>query len=613
MVKAKRTDTNEIDDFPSAPGINPRLHPLPESIRFPYRTRMPDSYSSVVKDPHPRIRSSIQSMVDSALSLGDSPPTVTGEQHLLLWHYKQRAPSDEVMSHRLSGLSALVVEQLLHQHSRNPRLFNWLYDLTFARSWSAPIHLPNRGARSPDELSIELGSCAQGFLLALTSQLLESWIRQQSETFYQSILDEIERRLVRPFGNGAEVWWHPQPVPDDWMINNWTGVCGGCLLGMSVILEQLGRDCSAARNRAIDAINLYLHRAFTPGGECDEGIGYWCYGMEMLCLGLSQLDEQTLRHSIDMDRLRQVADYPRRVHINGPTFYASNDSRSNPQAPHLCSTWLARVTQNPFLARWPDISGFDAPRGLSPVLAARELQTFSPFDPDSSPPRDNRWLNDQQILIHQQRIAGQTVTLCMEGGHNAESHNHNDLGQVQLFLEDRAVLLDPGLPQYVEGFFGKDRYNHLNPSSLGHNVPIIRHTPQRSGKQARTNVVRVDPTTGMLCLDLTQAYPPEARLIRWRRQIDAGLLQVLDQIKLAEHGKVELCYWTDQSVRCSYDDCLVGQHVRIVFSPRPINVQVDVFSASDLMLRDIDPQTPYYRIRAGFDGTTFDLITRFVL
>lgn len=555
-------------------------------------------------------------MADCVLSLGELPPTVTGEQHLLLWHHKQRAPSDEVMSQRQSGLAALVVDQLIHQHSNNTRLFNWLYDLTFARSWSAPVHLPHRGERTPDERSIELGSCAQGILLALTVRMLESWIRQQSETFFQSILDEIEHRLVRPFGNGAEVWWHPQPTPDNWMINNWTGVCGGCLLGMCVVLEQLGRDCGPARNRAIDAINLYLHRAFTPGGECDEGIGYWCYGMEMACMGLSQLDEQTLHHSIDMDRLKQVADYPRRVHIDGTTFYASNDSRSDPRAPHLCSTWLARVTQNTFLARWPELSGFDTPRGLAPVVAACELQKFPPIslphDLDSHSCSSVRWLGDQQILIYSQPCNGTPITLCLEGGSNTESHNHNDLGQVQLFIRNHPVLIDPGLPQYVDGFFGKNRYLHLNPSSFGHNVPIIRQTPQHADRQARAEVVRVDPTTGTLCLDLTRAYPPEARLLRWLRQLDSASMQVTDQIQLIEPGWVELCFWTTENVQIVDDDCQVGE-VRIVFSPKPVDTHVDPFTASDLMLRNVDPGKPYYRIRARFHGVTFDIVTRLIV
>ena len=59
------------------------------------------------------------------------------------------------------------------------------------------------------------------------------------------------------------------------------------------------------------------------------------------------------------------------------------------------------------------------------------------------------WLPDLQLRIYQQ--AG--MILVAKGGHNGESHNHNDVGSFMLYVDGEPVILDAGNMTYTAKTF----------------------------------------------------------------------------------------------------------------------------------------------------------------
>ena len=61
----------------------------------------------------------------------------------------------------------------------------------------------------------------------------------------------------------------------------------------------------------------------------------------------------------------------------------------------------------------------------------------------------------------------------MKGGHNAEMHNHNDVGSYTVVIGDQPVLADPGTEIYTKRTFTEHRYDSPVLNSYGHPVPVI--------------------------------------------------------------------------------------------------------------------------------------------
>jgi hypothetical protein len=132
------------------------------------------------------------------------------------------------------------------------------------------------------------------------------------------------------------------------------------------------------------------------------------------------------------------------------------------------------------------------------------------------------------------------LAVALKGGHNAEHHNHNDVGSFIVVLEDKPLLLDPGGEVYTSRTFSNKRYvsNVLN--SFGHPVPIVAGKLQRTGSRARGRVVSKTFTdsTDTMVLDISSAYDvPELKKLERKyvySRIGSGSLQVTDEVAFSQ-------------------------------------------------------------------------------
>ncbi len=65
-----------------------------------------------------------------------------------------------------------------------------------------------------------------------------------------------------------------------------------------------------------------------------------------------------------------------------------------------------------------------------------------------------------------------------KGGHNAEMHNHNDVGAIIVQVGEEPLVADPGIGRYTSGYFGRERYTLFTCSSMGHSVPMVNGLAQ---------------------------------------------------------------------------------------------------------------------------------------
>ena len=125
------------------------------------------------------------------------------------------------------------------------------------------------------------------------------------------------------------------------------------------------------------------------------------------------------------------------------------------------------------------------------------------------------------------------------GGHNGQSHNHNDVGNYLVYQNGQPALIDVGRPTYTRQTFSSDRYKIWAMQSAYHNLPTVNGQMQGVGTQyAATQVsYHADDAVAELQLDLAAAYPKSAGIRTWVRTIRLQRedhLLVKDQFTLRE-------------------------------------------------------------------------------
>ena len=121
----------------------------------------------------------------------------------------------------------------------------------------------------------------------------------------------------------------------------------------------------------------------------------------------------------------------------------------------------------------------------------------------------------------------------MKGGNNGENHNHNDVGNVIVYLEGQPAIIDAGNMTYTALTFSEKRYTLWNIRSAYHNLPIIGGIEQKPGAEYRTKSFEKSDTGAIA--DLQTAYPLETGLILFRRELRVDeCAAVTDNLELRE-------------------------------------------------------------------------------
>jgi hypothetical protein len=166
------------------------------------------------------------------------------------------------------------------------------------------------------------------------------------------------------------------------------------------------------------------------------------------------------------------------------------------------------------------------------------------------------WLPDIEVMVARD-VEGSSAGLYLaaKGGHNDESHNHNDIGNFVVFVDGKPLLVDAGVETYTAKTFSDTRYEIWTMQSAYHSLlPTIDGVQQEPGRQfgARNVAYALDDAQAQLGLDIALAYPPTAKLAVWQRMLTltrGAQIDVVDDFRFtAPVGTVELTLLTPCTV-----------------------------------------------------------------
>jgi hypothetical protein len=144
------------------------------------------------------------------------------------------------------------------------------------------------------------------------------------------------------------------------------------------------------------------------------------------------------------------------------------------------------------------------------MLLEQDLRT----DEDLAQVRDT-WLPDTEVLV----ARSNRLLLAHKGGHNAESHNHNDIGSFIVAVDGIPRVIDLGVGTYTRQTFSTHRYQIFTMQSDYHNLPQINGLSQLPGREYHTTGMsaELNDTQASCQVELAGAYPAEAGIRSWRR------------------------------------------------------------------------------------------------
>jgi hypothetical protein len=160
--------------------------------------------------------------------------------------------------------------------------------------------------------------------------------------------------------------------------------------------------------------------------------------------------------------------------------------------------------------------------------------------PAWEPLQKSFWFPDNQIAGgRDSETSSNGFYMVAKGGHNEESHNHNDVGNCIVHFNNKPILIDAGKLYYTKYSFGDKRYTYWPTRSNYHNVPTINGVEQHVGKEyaAKSVVFGSSDKQLQFSLDIAKAYPAEAKVDFWNRTytLNRGKsLVIQDKYKLSE-------------------------------------------------------------------------------
>jgi hypothetical protein len=431
-----------------------------------------------------------------------------------------------VLTAALAGPSAPRVNDIL----------DGLWLLCEETSWCLPAHhlfARRSGQPLPDpaEPLVDLFAAETAALLACTDLVAGDLIAAVAPIARQRLRQEVKARVLDPYRERDDWWWFGLRKED---LNNWTPWIHSNLLLASLLLDARPQDITATFRRTVEALDRYLDAVPDDGG-CDEGIGYWwrAGGSLFECLETMASACGEDYGVFEIRKIRAIARYPVIAHIADQWHvnFADGSPRPGTTTPHVLYRFGRRIGDEEVARHARALRG-DQPAGadliagangsIARTLGALFDATWCDEPPNPFPMPAQAWLSATGVLTARSRAGNAAgLFLAAKAGHNAESHNHNDVGSFIVALDGRPLLIDAGVGVYTRQTFGPERYDIWTMQSSWHNVPEVDGLAQAPGRQHAARRVQglLAADSAELSMDLAQAYPADAGIRSWRRTL----------------------------------------------------------------------------------------------
>jgi len=462
-----------------------------------------------------------------------------------------RSNYDAMNTRQREKLATLVLAEVFENEGRFlDEIADGIWAFSEQTFWGSTAHLGMQRAGNglPDvtEPIVDLFAAETAALLAWTDYLLGDKLDKVSPLVRKRIRVEVDRRVLTPAFERDDFWWMGFGERKD--VNNWNPWINSNWLTAALLLEADPQRRSAAVYKIMRSLDNFINR-YPPDGASDEGPGYWGRAAASLFDNLELLRDAT-HGAIDIygsPLVRSMGQYIYRVYIKDEYFVPMGDAsakiRPDAELVYAYGKRIGDPVMQGFGAllarrRGPYRPGSGSPGRILPaLLVAREIAAA----PVSEPLLGSVWLADLQLMAARSiPNAPKGLYVAAWGGHNGQSHNHNDVGNFIVYGDGRPVLIDVGVETYSAKTFSPQRYEIWTMQSAYHNLPTINGIMQGAGREFQAKDVSFNETANRVTFsaDIAAAYPAAAAVNRWQRRVSldrrAPAVEVEDRYELTQ-------------------------------------------------------------------------------
>ncbi len=486
----------------------------------------------------PELRARLVARADSYRGL--EWPALPATLYMLYTRTGDREQYQNRYFHRRAALAYLVLGECLTAEDRySDDIADLVWAICEESSWVVPAHngqhvdptvsgqrdaLPNVA-----QPYIDLFAAETGGLLAWADFLVRDTLDRVSPLLHRRIALEVRRRVVEPYLRHDDFWWMGfEPSPRH-TVNNWNPWCNSNCLSCILLLAPDEEARVAGAAKVVRSLDRFL-AGYHPDGGCDEGPSYWNVAGGSLFDCLTLLEDATGRAKSPFDHglVQRIGAYIYRVHVHDSYFLNQADASAKVSisAPlvfrygvRISDAAMQDLAVEAFHRSGRDAMGKGYPLFRSipaiecyPELAGREA---------NAPYLRDVWLPGIQVCASREQEGSPAgLYLAAKGGHNRESHNHNDIGQFVVYVDGEPALIDVGVETYTAKTFSDRRYEIWTMQSAYHNLPTVNGVQQAPGREFAAAEVHYAASAEEVAfsLNIAHAYPEDAGLQSWHRR-----------------------------------------------------------------------------------------------
>lgn len=491
---------------------------------------------------------------------------------------------------------------------------NVIWAMCEETSWTWPAHIgpqkAGRGLPDVDDQVVALFSAQTANSMVLADYLLGKKLDTVSPLIRQRIHREIDRRILTPFLEKRFGWMGYGDRERGEHPNNWNPwVCSNVLVSALLAEKDETRRVRLV-HKVLDCLDNFL-TYYPSDGSCDEGPSYWKRAGGSLFDNLEWLHgaSQGKIDYYDHRLIQEIGRFIYRAHIVDNYFVCLGDCDAQFSIPReLVFRYGQRIGDPNMVAL--GASGatletvfpnriIDLSRALYAMFNLHEMLKKSDVE---QPMVRDVWLGNENMQLMAARDKEGTAKglyVAAWGGHNGQSHNHNDVGNFIVFADGQPVIIDLGRPEYTRQTFSSRRYEIWAFQSQYHNLPTVNGVQQKAGGRYRTRHVDYKKTddSAELTMDIARAYPDQAGIDSWQRAIrlDRGQsVTVSDAFQLKQPSKdIVMNYITACNVKLIEPGKILfakgeaSPRANMHFDPSQLTLKIDTRELEDENLKEV--------------------------
>lgn len=457
--------------------------------------------------------------------------------------------------------------------------------------WGIPAHYP-KDHPEKDIQPVDLFNAETAGMLAWTLYMLEDEINRKEKGLCDQVRSEIDRRFLKPVLNQPQGWKNNANNWNTWITSNW--------LQTVLICEQDAKQRDAAFKGVQQCLRTFL-KGYPDDGGCEEGVSYWdCAGASFFeSLYFMQFAPKQAVLTLNDAQKKKVENMGRFIttmYINDLTFVNFSDAQAQnipninilfPYGAYLqneqmmqLAAYVGKKYQYPLKPSTLFLKSGNYPklgRELMLLSMLPKYQATAAVEPKT----EDAYLENSQIMV----ASNKNWFVAAKGGNNAESHNHNDIGNFIVYHNNQPVVIDLGRDTYTSKSFSNQRFELMNCRSAYHNVPIINGLEQKDGRKYRAEKVshRFADGVSSLSLNLEKAYTEGAHVEKWQRNIaldrEYNWVEITEQYKLdslqIEKDRLNGQVFDNQIILMAYGKPVVQKAGRILLQGGMVRLEYD--------------------------------------